>query len=67
MTASVRLTAGYRLDGIDLSVRYGRAWASGMLGYARQPQAALFGMQLGYYEVAGGRIIGMLLSDFADG
>jgi len=36
-------------------------------GYARQPQAALFGIELGYYEVDGGRIVGMLLRDIADG
>lgn len=35
-------------------------------GYARQPQAALFGIELGYFEVDGGRIVGMLLQDIAD-
>ncbi|OAN53511.1 hypothetical protein [Sphingobium sp. TCM1] len=35
-------------------------------GYARQPQAALFGIELGYFEVDGGRIVGMLLRDRAD-
>lgn len=36
-------------------------------GYARQPQAAIYGVELGYYEVDGGRIVGMLLQDITDG
>lgn len=35
-------------------------------GYARQPQADLFGIELGYYQVHGGRIVGMLLQDIED-
>lgn len=36
-------------------------------GYARLPQAALMGRELAYFEVAGGRIVGMLMCDIADG
>lgn len=35
-------------------------------GYARQPQADLFGVELGYFEVDGGRIVGMLMQDRSD-
>lgn len=36
-------------------------------GYARLPQAALFGRELVYFEADGGRIVGMLMRDIADG
>jgi len=36
-------------------------------GYARQPEAALFGQELAYFEVDGGRIMGMLMRDIEDG
>lgn len=36
-------------------------------GYARMPQAALFGAELGYFELGDGRIVGMLLRDITDG
>lgn len=36
-------------------------------GYARQPEAALFGQELAYFEVGGGRIMGMLMRDIEDG
>lgn len=36
-------------------------------GYARQPMAVLFSEELGYFEVEGGKVVGMLLVDRADG
>lgn len=36
-------------------------------GYARLPQASLFGEEIGYFETAGGRVVGMLMRDRTDG
>jgi len=36
-------------------------------GYARMPIADLFGEELAYFEVEGGKVVGMLLVDHTDG
>lgn len=36
-------------------------------GYARQPQAALFGEELSYHQADGGLVTGILMRDIADG
>lgn len=36
-------------------------------GYARQPQAALFGEELNYHQANGGQVTGILMRDIADG
>ncbi len=36
-------------------------------GYARQPQAALFGNELSYHQAGGGQVTGIVMRDIADG
>ncbi len=36
-------------------------------GYARLPMSQLFGVELAYFEVGGGAVVGMLLTDRSDG